>query len=268
MIAVAVAVLAVAVGVLAVLVFGLLRTHAEILRALHRLGAGLDSETAAYGAERDNLRGPAPAAAGRKARDIVGVRPGGGPAKVSVIGAGRVTLLAFLSSGCRTCRSFWEAFASPDLAMPVPGTRLVIVGQDPAHDSESALAALVPPGVKAVLSSAAWQDYDVPGSPYFVLVDGAASTVIGAGTAADWEQMRGLLGQAVADGAMPAHKRKGRFGASSRRRGRRADEALRSSGVGPGHPSLYPDGVSDEDSAPVAGSSDISSGGAAGSSDL
>lgn len=276
--AVAVGVLAVAVGVLAVLVFGLLRTHAEILRALHRLGAGLDGETASYGAEHGGLRGPAPAAAGRKARDIVGTRPGGGPAKVSVIGAGRVTLLAFLSSGCRTCRSFWEAFASPDLAMPVPGTRLVIVGQDPAHDSESALAALVPSGVKAVLSSAAWQDYDVPGSPYFVLVDGAASAVIGAGTATDWEQMRGLLGQAVADDAMPSRKRKGRFGASGRRRGRRADEALRSSGVGPGHPSLHPedpghrslhpDGASNEGSAPADGPSDDFSDGAAGSSHL
>jgi len=273
--AVAVGVLAVAVGVLAVLVFGLLRTHAEILRALHRLGAGLDGETAADGTERGDPRGPAPAADGREAHDIVGTRPGGGPAKVSVIGAGRVTLMAFLSSGCRTCRSFWEAFASPDLAMPVPGTRLVIVGQDPAHDSESALAALVPPGVKAVLSSAAWQDYDVPGSPYFVLVDGAASAVIGAGTATDWEQMRGLLGQAIADDAMPARKRKGRFGASGQRRGRRADEALRSSGVGPGHPSLYPDGAPNERSAPAdgpsdgaAGPSDGSSGGAAGSSHL
>ncbi|MGH9063549.1 MAG: hypothetical protein ACRD0L_06195, partial [Acidimicrobiales bacterium] len=35
---------ALAIGLLGVLVAGLLRSHAEILRALHRLGAGLGEE--------------------------------------------------------------------------------------------------------------------------------------------------------------------------------------------------------------------------------
>ena len=48
------------------------------------------------------------------------------------------------------------------------------------------MADLVPPGIKAVLSSAAWDDYDVPGSPYFVLVDGAEGRVVGAGSALRW----------------------------------------------------------------------------------
>lgn len=238
--AVAVAVLAIAVGLLGVLVFGLLRTHAEILRALYRSGISLDADAASpVLTSAGQRRAEVPRRSGTPPGDIVGTVPGGGPAKVSVTGGDGLTLLAFLSSGCRGCKELWKAFASPDLELPVAGARLVIVGQDPLHDSESALAALVAPGVKAVLSSAAWQAYDVPGSPYFALVDGGGK-VIGAGTANTWEQMQGLLHQALADESMVAGARRGRGSASGRRRKQRADEALLSAGVGPDHPSLFP----------------------------
>ena len=242
---VVVVLLAIAVGMLALLVFGLLRTHAEILRALDRAGISLDGETpassaAGAGPERSE---PGTSADPPSAPDLVGTVPAGGPAKVAVTGVAHFTLLAFLSPGCRTCKRFWEAFADPDLPLPGGDTRLVIVGQDPAHDSESAMADLVPAGVKAVLSSAAWEDYDVPGSPYFVLVDGAAGRVVGAGSALRWEQLRDLLQQALDDAGLA--DRPGRMAprASARNSGRsraqRADEALRSAGIGPGHPSLY-----------------------------
>ena len=257
--------LSLAVAVLAVIVFGLLRTHAEILRALDRLGVSLDEEPPASGPRPSALAsgtgsGEAP---GRQARDIVGVSPGGGPTKVSVTDVAHFTLLAFLSPGCRTCKGFWEAFADPELELPGVGTRLVIVGQDPAHDSESAFTALVPPGLKAVMSTAAWHDYDVGGSPYLALVDGSSNRVVGAGSATSWEQMSGLLGQARGDDAATAPRRRGgddaataprrrggddaataprrRGRASGRRRAQRADEALQAAGIGPGDPSLNPD---------------------------
>ena len=256
---VVVVLLAVAVGVLALLVFGLLRTHAEILRALDRAGISLDGE-----AERSSARvppdrsedGASTEPAG--ARDVVGTVPAGGPTKVAVTGVSHFTLLAFLSSGCRTCKRFWEAFAVPDLDLPGGDTRLVIVGQDPAHDSESALAGLIPPGVKAVLSSAAWEDYEVPGSPYFALVDGAGGRVVGAGSALSWEQLRDLLQQSLDDAGLadqPRTPRRWSSRASGRHRRHRADEALRSAGVGPGHPSLYP-GQSGPDSESESGSAD------------
>ncbi len=250
--------LVVAVGVLALLVFGLLRTHAEILRALDRAGISLDDEEAAgYAAGVAAARPEAGAPVDRTAaRDLVGTVPAGGPTKIAVTGVDHSTMLAFLSPGCRTCKRFWEAFASPDLELPGGDTRLVIVGQDPAHDSESAMADLVPPGVKAVLSSAAWEDYDVPGSPYFALVDGSDGRVVGAGSALSWEQLRDLLEQALDDAGLadrsrlPGRRsgapvgRSGRSGApvgrSGRSRAERADEALRSAGIAPGHPSLYP----------------------------
>ena len=241
---VVVVLLAIAVGVLALLVFGLLRTHAEILRALDRAGISLDDEETADSAagivaEQPDAGASADPAA---ARDLVGTVPAGGPTKVAVTGVAHLTLLAFLSPGCRTCKQFWEAFSDPDIELPGDDTRLVIVGQDPAHDSESAMAGLVPPGVKTVLSSAAWDDYDVPGSPYFVLVDGSEGRVVGAGSALRWEQLQNLLQQALDDAGLAdasGSQPQASAGHSGRSRAQRADEALRSAGISPGHPSLY-----------------------------
>ncbi len=242
---VVVVVLAIAVGLLALLVFGLLRTHAEILRALDRAGISLDGDASAPASGSADRSIDAAPPERDAARDIVGTVPAGGPTKVSVAGVSHFTLLAFLSSGCRTCKRFWEAFGEPDLELPGGNTRLVIVGQDPAHDSESALAGLVPHGTKAVLSSAAWEDYDVPGSPYFALVDGTDGRVVGAGSALAWDQLRGLLDQALSDAGLEARPRRSASAStplSGPERGRRVDEALLAAGIGPGHPSLFPDG--------------------------
>ena len=219
--------LTIAVAVLTVIVFGLLRTHAEILRALDRAGVALDDGEGTAGAV-----GPVPVANPRSrtdAVDITGTVPGGGPVTVSV-GGDRHTLLAFLSSGCRTCQAFWTELASSSPELPGHDTRLVIVAQDPAHDSESRLAELAPPGVRIVCSSEAWHAYEVPGSPYFVLVDGTTGRVSGSGTATSWSQVHGLLRRALDDSALD--------GPTS---GGSVDAALAASGIGPGHPSLYPE---------------------------
>jgi hypothetical protein len=215
----------IAIAVLTVIVFGLLRTHADILRALDRAGVPLDDDGTAVGAV-----GPAPIAGPRSGvdvTDIVGTVPGGGPVNVSV-GGSHPTLLAFLSSGCRTCQAFWSEFALPSLDLPGDDTRLVIVAQDPAHDSESRLVDLAPPGVRTVCSSAAWQSYQVPGSPYFVLVDGVTGRISGSGTATSWPQVHGLLSSAIGDEDL----------------GGSVDAVLAASGIGPGHPSLHPETIS------------------------
>jgi hypothetical protein len=82
-----------------------------------------------------------------------------------------------------------------------------------------------------IQTTEAWLDYGVPVSPYFVLVDGVTGNTIGEGSAASWAQVRSLLGQALADAGLSA-------------RGDdelNADATLRQAGIGPGHPSLYPD---------------------------
>ena len=218
--------LAVCVGVLSVIVFGLLRTHAEILRALDRAGVPLDGSNRATSVSLSPT--PMGAVADTDIADIVGTVPSGGPVKIA-LGGHHHTLLAFLSSGCRTCAAFWEAFADPALVLPGGDTRLVIVAQDPQHDSVARLVDLAPAGVRLVCSSSTWQQLEIPGSPYFAMVDGRTRRIVGSGSATSWDQVRGLLAQAVEDAHLASE------GFSS------VDDALAAAGIGPGHPSLYPD---------------------------
>ncbi len=155
---------------LAVLVAGLLRSHAEILRRLHELGAGMD---------------PAPGAV---------------PGRTSV--------------------------ALP--ATPPPDRR------GPGEESETEVAKLARGAGPVVMSSPAWEAFAVPASPYFVLV--RHGRVVGEGAVRRWEELSGLIEQALGDGASP--RRWGRHGDEAREA--RADTALHAAGIHPGHPSLHP----------------------------
>jgi hypothetical protein len=88
------------------------------------------------------------------------------------------------------------------------------------------LRAAEPRDVTVVMSSAAWTDYRVPGSPYFVLVDGPAGRVRGEGTGAHWDQVKNLLRQAADDAADAGREV-------------RIDRELLAHGIAPGDPSLY-----------------------------
>ena len=134
--------------------------------------------------------------------DLIGTGLDDDAITVRVTGVDHDTVVAFLSSGCLTCRRFWDAFAKPDdLGLPAD-MRVVVVTKDPAEESLSVIAGLAPPSVPLVMSSQAWADYDVPGSPYFVLVDGPTGAVRGEGTGPDWGQVQSLLGQATGDAAV------------------------------------------------------------------
>jgi hypothetical protein len=236
---------------LAVLVAGLLRSHADILRALHELGVGDDRLGGTPGAARPNVQTEPPAVqdgvvaprtdAGAVA-DISGAVPGGGQRAVTVAGADHTTLLAFLSTGCATCAEFWQAFSLPDAGeLPGASTRLVIVTKDESEESPSLVSSLAPAGVTTIMSSAAWAAYAVPGSPYFVLVDGPTSTVVGEGSGTTWSQVSGLLSSAVADAGWTADRRNDRQArAGGREREARADRELLDAGIEPGDASLYP----------------------------
>ena len=213
--------LAVAVGLLALLVAGLLRSHAEILRSLHELGVDLDPEASGRG--RVALSAPA-RAAGATTADISGLDPGGAPQHLAVTGVAHSTLLAFLSSTCLTCRDFWEAFGDPSLVVP-NDARVIVVTRGVEAESPGAVRKLASPLVHTVMSTEAWHDYNVPGAPYFILVDGAGGAVVGEGTSTTWERVQQLMEQAVLD--------------TNERRS--IDDDLRAAGIEPGDPSLYPD---------------------------
>ena len=217
----------VAILLLGLLVAGLLRSHAEILRALHDLGAGADPDDDA--APRRRAVATSSAVTGGPAHDIAGVDPRGDAVAVAVAGAEHDTLLAFLSSGCDTCRPFWTAM-NGDLGLS--GTRVLVVVSD--EESESELARLAGPQVEVIASTAAWEAYEVPGSPHFVYIDGPTGRVVGEGTGPDWPAVRGLLTQANADRAA----RRAPVDVEWRDNPARIDAELLAAGIGPGHPSL------------------------------
>ncbi len=252
--AVLVAVEAVALALLGLLVVGLLRSHAEILRRLHDLGAGLEpGDGGAAGAQpargltRDqfNVFPEVPSPGERDGlpagRDLVGVGVTDDAVSIPVVGVGHATLVAFLSSGCLTCGRFWDAFADPASLGLAAGVRLVIVTRDPAEEQRARIAEVAPPSVPLVMSSDAWAAYDVPGSPYFVLIDGPSGRARGEGTGIDWPQVRGLLSQVADDDVFAAEleaRRVSKPGADAGRE-RRIDDELLAAGVPPGDPSLY-----------------------------
>jgi hypothetical protein len=240
--------LGVAVAALTVLVAGLLRSHADILRLLHDLGvreSDLDEPTrqdpavaAGTFATQAGVPGPRPGD-DIVAADLVGATPDGRATQVGVVGTRHSSLLAFLSTGCTTCRDFWDAFKA-DVDLPGRDTRLVIVTKGPEAESPPIVASLAPPGVTLVMSSEAWDAYAVPVAPYFLLVDGPSGEIIGEGAATSWTRVANLLRQALADTGRSGTGDRTRLArASGAERAAAVDDALLGAGIGPGDPRLY-----------------------------
>jgi len=224
-------------GVLTVLVAGLLRAHGTVLRRLHQLdGGGTLGEGAPAFELRPELTRGATAARYAEAHDVSGETPQGEVVVTRVADVDHDTLLLFLSSGCETCHAFWRDLAAP---LPIPaGTRLLVVAQGTEAESPSELARLAGPEVDVVLSSEAWRDYQVPGSPHAVLVDGRTGRIRGEGTGQSLRQLLQLLAQSTGDSGSRAAR-------SSRKSSRDAqqeamvDRALLAAGILPGDPRLY-----------------------------
>lgn len=236
--------LAVVVAVQAILLVGLLRGHADVLRRLHELGAGLEDTSSGTGPGSSadapfpaptplaTQAGPLPPNEGRRAHDISGLTPDEQVVALRVTGVEHDTLLVFLSSTCAGCQPFWPALEAPDLP---EGTRLVIVTREEPDEDLDAVRRLAPPGATVVMSDAAHADHEVPGSPYVVHVEGRSGRIRGEGTAASWDAVRNLLLRGQAQGAAGARAK----ATADARRERDADRHLLAAGITPGDPSLY-----------------------------
>lgn len=241
---VVVTVLTIVVAVLTVLVAGLLRSHAVILRRLHELGSGVEATAAPapdggrHARPADDpgldLPGPPTVPEGRAAVDISGVGPRGDAVAIRVVGTGHDTVLAFLSSGCTTCHGFWEDLRAET---PADGTRIVVVTRGEDGESPAAVADVAPTHLTVVMSSAAWTDYSVPGSPYVVHVDGPSGRVRGEGTGPTWQQVQAMLQRGAAD--LDARRRRRGRPAADAEREQDVDRVLLAAGIEPGDPSLY-----------------------------
>lgn len=193
---------------LGLLVLGLLRSHAEILRRLE---------------PASTIPAPKPVAA-RPAPAIDGVTPTN-EARSYTLQSEQDTLLAFLSSGCSSCGTLLDALERGEAV--IGEMRLIVVAKDPVEERARRFRPLAA-GTHVVMSSRAWSDYDVPGSPYFVHVDGASGSVVGEGSAPSWDRVADLIAGALEHGAdTPAH----------------VTEALQAAGIEEGHPSLHPSRV-------------------------
>ena len=145
-----------ALALLAVLVAGLLRSHATILRRLHAIDGGADS---AHGATRgaplempqvhtsriNTMPGiPNPAELdgskqsspdGRVAHDIAGTTPDGGTALIRTVGVEQDTVSRSCPRGAAPCQGFWDEFAQPRAVRLPRATRLVIVTKGSHEES-------------------------------------------------------------------------------------------------------------------------------------
>ena len=236
-----------AILLLGMLVFGLLQSHAEILRRLHDIDGGSHDGHAQHHQNADIALTTKPGVAmpredATPAYDIMGTTAEGDTRKVGIVGSSQTTLLAFLSTGCLSCKGFWDAFNDPELVLPGKDTRLVIVTKGLDNESPSAIRKLAPNHITTVASTAAWEEYGVTLSPYFILVDGPSGTNLGEGAAATWAQIDNLLQQAVLDSGVVdlTTSTSRRTSKAGQHRADRADAELAAAGIVPGHDSLYP----------------------------
>ena len=284
-------ILTVVVLLLTVLVAGLLRSHADILKALHELGVGVgdpvddpvggsnigpvggpnsdqhhdhsDGQIHRRTRERRHSTKSAPNSTpvpftmgpqlpgernATSAPTIAGVTPSGDALAIAVSGNDQLTLVAFLSSGCATCAGFWEAFQTPEhLGLP-DGIRLVVVTKGPEMEIAGEVQAKAHSHLQVVMSTDAWGDYEVPGSPFFVLVDGKAGRRIGEGVANHFSQVAELVRRAQVDTqafSLGSRSRAFAGGLDGPERESANDQELMAAGILPGDPSLYPASLDD-----------------------
>ena len=214
---------------LLVLVAGLLRSHADILRRLEALGAGEDSQispTRTASVTSTPMR-TEPASLS----SISGPTPLGDTASVALTDSRGYVLLSFLSSGCSTCQTFWKSFRN-GMELPKANIRPVIVTQGPESESPSEIRSRAPLDITTIMSNEAWDAFRVPGTPYFQL-DVEQGLVIGEGSAGTWPRLMDLIERSTGDATFNPI----RLGTKQRQED--SDQALRDAGIAPGDPSMY-----------------------------
>ena len=204
---------------LVVLVAGLLRSHAEILRQLDSLGAG-EAHPAHLSPPRRRERPPS-------AVTIEGSTPNGGTINLALSGSRGHTLLAFLSTTCTACGAFWEEAPTGRESI-----RPVVVTKGEEAESPASVARLATSSISVVMSTRAWEDFDVPATPYFALVDNRDGRVVGEGSAPTWTQVDDMVTRALADDRHALRR-------STSERKADTDAELAVAGIEPGDPRLY-----------------------------
>jgi hypothetical protein len=174
--------------------------------------------------------------------DVAGESLAGELVSARLIDVENDTLLLFLSSGCSSCESFWADLGRPGAIHLPPRTRLLVVTQSPTEEEPDLLRRLAPAGLDVIMSSEAWRDFEVPGSPHVVYVDGASGRIRGEGTGQSLRQVAELLARSTGDVGFLTGE-----GARKPDRDREqeaaVDRELLANGILPGDPRLYGGGA-------------------------
>lgn len=194
-------------GLLAILCAGLLRANANLTRrvealeiagerARRRRDAALQASTTQQTTMGFSMSETPENLEGNDEGELVsldGTAPDGSPMSIDLQGDGP-QLVAFLSTSCGICTSLWERLQSGDLAEQSPGLRPVVVTKSASLEDADRVRELTAAGtVPTVMSTQAWQDYEIPGSPYFLLVGGEPRDVIGEGPASGWPDVSAIV---------------------------------------------------------------------------
>lgn len=223
---------AVTLGLTWLLLIAVLRSHAELLRRIGALEGGVSTD-GGFAVHEPGPASPVRMPTSLHAPDIAGETLAGDAVKLALGPGAPRTLLAFLSTGCSVCGSLWDELRAGGVGELAPGMRIVVVTKGSERESLTRLGRLAPEGGELVMSSAAWDDYDVTATPHFVLVGADERRIAGRGGATSWSQVISLL--ADADSDVQLHHAR-----TTSARAARAEQALAASGIVPGHPSLYP----------------------------
>jgi hypothetical protein len=219
---------------LGMLVVGLLRSHADILRRLESVGAGLEGMHDQGAGAHGQITLTPRTVAKTVDRRVTGVTPNGDPVVLSLAAGADPTLVAFLSTTCSTCTPFWEGLESSSMFFAGHRHRVVIVTLGESEESPTRAQSLAKPGVDVVMSSTGWSDFEVPGAPYFVLLEAGSGRVVGEGSAMTYESLQEFLTDATNDQRWDLSTNGGEVSEESR-----IDAELRAAGILPGDPRLY-----------------------------
>jgi hypothetical protein len=226
--------LAVVVALLGLLVIGLLRSHADILRRLESLGAGLDGEHD-HGSQQLTLTRHRSQSVSD--RSVSGVTPDGEPLVVSLAASPDPTLIAFLSTTCSSCTSFWEGLSSSLMHFGGHPHRVLIVTLGESEESPTRAQSMARGSADVVMSSETWSEFEVPGAPYFVLLEGQTGQIVGEGSAMTYEALEEFLRDSTNDRLWD---RRGASPQTVLDEESRINAELRDAGIRPNDPRLYP----------------------------
>jgi hypothetical protein len=112
--------------------------------------------------------------------------------------------------------------------------RVVIVTLGEAEESPTRAQTMAKAGADVIMSSTTWNEFGVPGAPYFVLIEPGTGSTLGEGSAMSYESLVEFLTDATNDQTWDLETSRSPLSEETR-----IDSELRRAGLLPDDPRLY-----------------------------